>query len=188
MDTLVSTSSAASKSTPLRMLYLGRFVFAAVWAGLLFTSADRLGALNVTLLLVYPAVDMAAVLFDVRAAQANGGAVPALYTNAGISALAVVSLAFAAASGIPAVLRVWGAWAIVSGVLQLITGVVRRRGGGQWSMIISGTISTLAGTSFITQAGSDDVTLKNLAGYAFLGGAFFLVSALRLNRGTRQQA
>ncbi len=48
-------------------------------------------------------------------------------------------------------------------------------------MIISGAISVLAGTSLITQAGSGDPTLVNLAGYAFPGGAFFLVSALRLN-------
>lgn len=49
-------------------------------------------------------------------------------------------------------------------------------------MIASGAISTLAGASFFAQAGADDASLTNLAGYAFLGGVFFLVSALRLGR------
>jgi hypothetical protein len=51
-------------------------------------------------------------------------------------------------------------------------------------MILSGALSTLAGTSFILQAGGADATLRNLAGYAAIGGVFFLVSALRLGRGT----
>lgn len=49
-------------------------------------------------------------------------------------------------------------------------------------MIASGGLSTLAGASFIAQAGTADPSLRNLAGYAFLGGVFFLVSALRLKR------
>ncbi|WP_312878344.1 DUF308 domain-containing protein [Lentzea indica] len=74
----------------------------------------------------------------------------------------------------------WGAWAIVSGLAQLAAGVTRRSLGGQWPMIISGAISTVAGTSFILQATSEGATLSNLAGYAAIGGVFFLVSALRL--------
>ncbi|MEV4116382.1 hypothetical protein [Nonomuraea sp. NPDC049695] len=35
-------------------------------------------------------------------------------------------------------LRVWGAWAVVAGLVQLIVGVTRRKMGGQWPMIISG--------------------------------------------------
>jgi hypothetical protein len=49
-------------------------------------------------------------------------------------------------------------------------------------MIISGALSAVASASFFAQAGSDGPTLAHLAGYAFLGGVFFLVSALRLNR------
>src|ERR687893_593549 len=43
-------------------------------------------------------------------------------------------------------------------------------------------ISVLAGAGFIMAAGRDDPSLANLAGYAVLGGIFFLVSALRLGR------
>lgn len=49
-------------------------------------------------------------------------------------------------------------------------------------MIASGGLSTLAGGSFIVQAGQDGASLGALAGYAFLGGVFFLVSALRMGR------
>lgn len=189
MDTLASStpSTPLDAPTPLRKLYLARFTFAAVWAALLATTAHDLGALSVTLLLIYPLIDMAAAVTDLRTAHAEGRAAAALYANVSISALAAAGLALAATADIPAVLRVWGAWAIVSGILQLITGAVRRHLGGQWPMIISGTISTLAGASFIAQAGNEDATLKNLAGYAFLGGVFFLISALRLNRPARRR-
>ncbi|CAG6397732.1 hypothetical protein SCOCK_60065 [Actinacidiphila cocklensis] len=76
----------------------------------------------------------------------------------------------------------WGAWAITAGLVQLVVGVLRRGMGGQWPMIASGAISTLAGASFVAQAGKDDASLRTLAGYAFLGGVFFLLSALRLGR------
>ncbi|MFJ8145551.1 hypothetical protein ACIQ6R_10810 [Streptomyces sp. NPDC096048] len=181
MDTLVSTTPPSVPVT-LRKLYLLRFAFAAVWAGLLFSTADTLGPLSATLLVVYPLFDAAAAIVDLRSARASGGTAPALYVNIAISSLAVVALAVAATSGIPAVLRVWGAWAIASGLVQLVTGAVRRRLGGQWAMIISGAVSTLAGASFFAQAGGEGPTLGSLSGYAFLGGVFFLVSALRLNR------
>ncbi len=49
-------------------------------------------------------------------------------------------------------------------------------------MIASGAISTIAGISFFLQASVPDASLRNMAGYALLGGIFFLVSALRLGR------
>lgn len=51
-------------------------------------------------------------------------------------------------------------------------------------MIASGAISTVAGISFFLQASAPHAALGNLAGYALLGGIFFLVSALRLSRDT----
>ena len=54
-------------------------------------------------------------------------------------------------------------------------------------MIASGGISVLARASFIAQSrGAGSVT--TLAGYAVLGGIFFLVSALRLRRGAGRAA
>ncbi|MFD0423731.1 hypothetical protein [Streptomyces parvus] len=181
MDTLVGTRTPpTSVPAALRQLYLLRFAFAAVWAGLLFATADTLGALTATLLVIYPLFDVACAVVDLRSARTNGHPVRALYVNIVLSALTGIGLAVAAASGIPAVLRVWGAWAITAGIVQLVVGVARRRLGGQGAMIASGGISTLAGASFIAQAGKDGASLTSLAGYAFLGGVFFLVSALRL--------
>ncbi|WP_030861757.1 hypothetical protein [Streptomyces sp. NRRL S-37] len=181
MDTLVGTAPTGVPAA-LRRLYFLRFAFAAVWAALLFTTAGTLGALGTVLLLVYPLFDAAAAVVDARSAKANGGTARLLYVNIALSSLTAVGLAVAATSGIPAVLRVWGIWAVTSGLVQLIVGAGRRKLGGQWPMIISGAISTAAGASFFAAAGRDDATLANLAGYAFLGGVFFLVSALRLNR------
>lgn len=183
MDTSVAAPApTASASAALRQLYFLRFAFAAVWAALLFTSADTLSTLSATLLVVYPLFDVACAVVDVRSARANNGPVRGLYVNIALSTLTAAGLVAAATSGIPAVLRVWGAWAVTAGLVQLIVGVLRRGMGGQWPMIASGAISTLAGASFVAQAGKDDASLSTLAGYAFLGGVFFLVSALRLGR------
>ncbi|MEU9590688.1 hypothetical protein AB0D84_13310 [Streptomyces sp. NPDC048193] len=184
MDTVVSHSAPAAPAqlpAALRRLYLLRSAFAALWAGLLFATADRLGPLSGTLLVLYPLFDAACAVVDLRSARGADGAVRRLSVNIALSVLAGIALAVALASGIPAVLRVWGVWAVTAGITQLAVGLARRRSGGQWPMILSGGISTLAGASFILQAGKDDgATLTNLAGYAFLGGAFFLASALRL--------
>ncbi|MET7874275.1 hypothetical protein [Streptomyces cyaneofuscatus] len=181
MDTLVGTA-LTSVPTALRKLYFLRFGFAAVWAALLFATADTLGALTVTLLVIYPLFDVACAVIDLRSARANARPARGLYVNIALSTLTGIGLAVAATSGVPAVLRVWGAWAITAGVVQLLVGAARRHLGGQWAMIASGAISTLAGASFFAQAGTDGASLTNLAGYAFIGGVFFLVSALRLGR------
>ncbi|MEV5909927.1 hypothetical protein [Streptomyces chartreusis] len=185
MDTLVDTSPGTGVTAALRKLYFLRFAFAAVWAGLLFATADSLTPLSGALLVIYPLFDVACAVVDVRSAKAGDGPVRHLYLNIALSALTGVGLAVAATSGIPAVLRVWGVWAVTAGVVQLLVGAARRRLGGQWAMIASGGISTLAGASFFAQAGKDDASLGSLAGYAFLGGIFFLVSALRLGRAAK---
>jgi hypothetical protein len=41
------------------------------------------------------------------------------------------------------------------------------------------------GTSFFLQASTEGATLSTVAGYATLGGIFFLVSALRLGRAAK---
>ncbi|WP_335979163.1 MULTISPECIES: hypothetical protein [Streptomycetaceae] len=180
MTTVVDDSPAAVSFAPaLRRLYFTRFAFALVWAALMFVDKSHIGPLGVVLLIVYPLFDVAAAVVDFRS---SGGSkqVRGLQANMAISLLATAGLAAACASGVPAVLRVWGAWAIVSGAVQLIVGIGRRAMGGQWPMILSGGISVLAGASFVMGASASDPKLSNIAGYAVLGGVFFLVSALRL--------
>jgi uncharacterized membrane protein HdeD (DUF308 family) len=169
----------------LRRLYFARFGFALIWAVVLFATASSIGPVSATLLGIYPLFDMGAAIVDVRSARASRSAV-GLAVNIAISALAAVGLVFAIAADIPAVLRVWGVWAVVAGLVQLLVARRRRALAGQWAMIASGAISTLAGISFFAQAAAAHPSLRNLAGYALLGGVFFLVAALRLGQNAGQ--
>ncbi|MFG3094558.1 hypothetical protein [Streptomyces sp. NPDC048202] len=183
-STITAPAPLQGDTAALRRLYFVRFAFAAAWSVLLFATARTLSPLSATLLVSYPLFDVACAVVDIRSAKANRGPVRGLYANIALSTLASAGLVAAAASGIPAVLRVWGAWAVTAGLVQLVIGVLRRGRGmaGQWPMILSGAISALAGASFTAQAAMADASLSALAGYAFLGGVFFLVSALRLMR------
>lgn len=176
-----TVTDAASTTKSLRDLYYVRFGFAIVWAALIMLTASKLTPLSVALLVIYPLFDVAAAVIDFRS---SGSARPRrpLYVNMALSLLTAIGLAIAVTSGIPAVLRVWGAWAITAGIVQLIVAVQRYRLGGQWAMILSGGISVLAGSSFIVMAGGSSPSLSSIGGYAALGGIFFLISAIRLHR------
>jgi uncharacterized membrane protein HdeD (DUF308 family) len=179
--TAAAVSGSTGNASVLRNLYFVRFGFAIVWAGLMFAVGSSIGPLSVALIVLYPLFDVAAAVVDARSSRASRSA-RGLYVNIAISSLTAIGLVFAVMSGIPAVLQVWGVWAVVAGIVQLVVALTRRALGGQWAMIASGGISVLAGTSFILQAAADGQTLGGVAGYAVLGGIFFLVSALRLGR------
>ncbi|WP_245665072.1 hypothetical protein [Nocardia sienata] len=172
--------TAVGSTAGLRNLYYARFGFAVVWAGLMLAAAARLTPVSIALMVLYPLFDVAAAVIDIRTSGAARPKAP-LYLNMALSLLTAVGLAAAVTSGIPDVLRVWGAWAIAAGVVQSIVAILRYRLGGQWAMILSGGISTLAGASFIAGAGAPNPALTPLAGYATLGGVFFLISAIRLH-------
>lgn len=180
--TTVDLPAAGGFAPALRRLYFVRFAFAIVWAALLFTTTKSgLPPVGVALVILYPLFDVGSAIVDARSSRAAGPA-RGLYVNMAISLLATVGIAIGSASGIPAVLRVWGAWAIVAGLIQLVVAITRRRMGGQWPMILSGGISVLAGANFVLSAGAANPSLSTVAGYAVLGGIFFLVSAIRLGR------
>jgi len=180
-----TTAPVGATATPaLRRLHLVRAGFAVAWAVLLVVAVSTttaIGPATAALLVIYPLVDVGAAVVDARHSRGSRSA-PGLSLTIAISAIAAVGLAVAVSSGVPAVLQVWGAWAVVAGLVQLIVALRRRGLGGQWAMIASGAISALAGTWFFLQAGAADASLGALAGYALLGGVFFLVSALRLGR------
>ncbi|MHC3469438.1 hypothetical protein ACYF6T_12035 [Streptomyces sp. 7R007] len=185
--TTAPAPAAATVASALRRLYLVRFGFALIWAVLLFLTASSIGPLSGTLLVIYPLFDVGAAVVDACSSRASRSAL-GLYVNIGISVVAAVGLVFAVTSGIAGVLRVWGAWAVAAGLVQLVVALRRRDLGGQWAMIASGGISVLAGISFFRQAAASDSSLSSLAGYALLGGIFFLVSALRLGRSAGRSA
>jgi uncharacterized membrane protein HdeD (DUF308 family) len=177
MTTTVAAPGVSTTASALRRLYFVRFAFAIVWAIVTFPLAKHLNAGTSTLLVIYPLFDVAAAVVDARSSRNT-----LLYVNMAISLLAAIGLGIAAGSGIPAVLRVWGAWAVVAGLVQLIVAIPRRKLGGQWPMIISGGISVLAGGSFIAGASADHPALSNAVGYAIPGAIFFLIAAIRLGR------
>jgi uncharacterized membrane protein HdeD (DUF308 family) len=184
VSTIAAPSDTTGTASALRRLYFVRFAFAIVWAVVMLAIADDLNPLVDTLLVLYPLFDVGAAVVDARSSR-DTGSPRLLYVNIAVSSLTAIGLAVASASGIPAVLRVWGAWAVVAGLVQLIVAVPRRAMGGQWPMIISGGISVLAGASFIASAGADDPSLSSAVGYAVPGAIFFLISAIRLGRSSK---
>lgn len=174
------TGSPSPFSATLSRLYFTRFAFAVVWAALLFPSGKHTGAALTTLLVVYPLVDAAAVLWQLRAKDRTSGSKPAEWINVAVSVVVAIALGWASTSSIGAALAVWGAWAVASGIAQLVTAISRRSSGGQTPLIISGAISTLAGADFLAQAAKHPSSMTTIGGYAILGGVFFLISAIRL--------
>ena len=183
--------SARQTAGGLTPYYFLRAGVAAVWVVAAFTIGAANPAAAGVLLVLYPAWDALANAWDARA---NGGfrANGSQTLNVIISAIVAVAVAVAAALRIDMhlVLGLFGAWAILSGVLQLITGVRRwRTYGAQWAMILSGAQSALAGAFFITQAtGPMAPSITTIAPYAAFGAFYFLVSAIALTIKNRRRA
>ena len=79
-------------------------------------------------------------------------------------------------------LLVLGIWALLSGAIQFVTAIRRRRTvGPQWPMIISGGLSVLAGVAIASMCGSATSGLSTVAGYSAFGAFWFLVSAIALS-------
>lgn len=168
-------------ASALSRLYFVRFVFAAAWAGTMLAISSRLTPVVAVLLVLYPLFDVVAAVVDARASRQTGTPV-GLYANIALSALTAIGVAVAVTDGVPSVLRVWGVWAVVAGLVQLAVGISRRGLVGHWPMIASGLISVFAGVSFFLGASAADPSLKDIGVYALLGGLFFLASAVRLRR------
>jgi uncharacterized membrane protein HdeD (DUF308 family) len=155
-------------------IYTVRAGLALAWALALVLAGSELRGATTALLIAYPAIDVVASLVDARDMRTR-----VQWLNAAISAAAVAGVAVAAGhDDAQAVLWVFGAWALVSGAVQLGVALVRRRRlAGQLPMILSGGISTIAGVGFLSMASADDPKFTTLAGYATLGAIFYLVSA-----------
>src|SRR5690242_18697485 len=108
-------------AVPLRHLYLARFAFALVWAGLFAATSAPYGAAALVLAVLYPAFDLGAAVIDARTSQ--GRSTPALRVNMALSGAAAVALLVAGTDDVGDVLMVWGLWAITAGLVQLLVGV-----------------------------------------------------------------
>lgn len=164
----------------LRNFYYLRATVAFIWAALAVLLGSAPALIVGALLVLYPAWDAAANVIDGRL---SGG----LQTNPGQKFNALVSIATAVCMATTFALRgnagavlVFGVWALLAGLFQLLVGVGRRKLGGQAFMIISGTQSALAGIIFVKQSFGVAPGIAQLAPYAGFGCLYFLLSALWL--------
>jgi hypothetical protein len=176
-----ATLDPRARSSALQNYYFIRAGVAVVWVVAAFTVGAANPLVGGLLLVIYPAWDALANLIDARA---NGGlgANPVQATNTVVSLLAALAMAAGWAIGGNAMIAVFGIWAVLAGLLQLVVGVRRwKTFGAQWAMILSGAQSVLAGGFFTRMAlGPTPLSVADVAGYAGFGAFYFLVSALWL--------
>ncbi|WP_205698535.1 hypothetical protein [Conexibacter sp. SYSU D00693] len=179
MSATVAPHRLAAEAPSARRIAVVRAALAFAWAAALVlavgdavpTTASDLPTAAATLLSTYP-------LIDAVASALSPGRVA--HINAAVSLAAAVAVGLAAfGSDAGATLAAFGAWAAVSGALQLTVALHRRARGRQLPLVVSGALSTVAGLSFVAAAGEDDAHLAMLAGYMTFGAVLFLVWAAR---------
>ncbi len=163
----------------LKTYYFMRAGFSIAWVLAALSVAAHSSAAAI-LLVAYPVWDALANLVDAR--RSGGLAANRTQTVNLVVSLAVAAAIAAGLNDMHRVLAVFGSWAILSGLLQLATGVRRwKTSGAQWAMILSGAQSALAGGVFIFQAGAaTNPSVATIAGYAGFGAFYFLLSGLTL--------
>ena len=182
----VASEQAAETARSLRKLYFIRAGFSITWVILVALLAKKSTEIATILLIIYPAWDVIGTFFDIRANRGSTSKTPQ-YVNAIISSITTVAVGIALQKGVPEALMVFGAWAIGTGLIQLILGLRRRKHlGGQWPMIISGGQSMIGGTSFILLAHDPTKGITSLAGYAAFGAFYYLLATFRLAKTSKQ--
>ncbi|MEM9204004.1 MAG: DUF308 domain-containing protein [Actinomycetota bacterium] len=141
-------------------------------------AASVLPAAAAAIITAYPLIDAISSIVGARSA---GDTRRPLYANAAISFVASIAIGVAAfGSDAGATLLAFGTWAVVSGAIQFVLALRRRRAeGGQRLMLLSGGLSTLAGLSFVAASNQTDVNLGMLSFYMILGAVLFVASARR---------
>ncbi|HTK22588.1 MAG TPA: DUF308 domain-containing protein [Mucilaginibacter sp.] len=184
IESINTTNPAITVQTArsLRRLYFTRTAFSVIWVILVSIFVKTNSSIAEILFIIYPAWDVFATYLDIKANPPQVSKTPQ-YVNAVIGGLATIGVALALQKGVSVALIVFGAWAIVTGLVQLILGLRRRKEfGGQWPMIISGGQSMLAGSVFIAMANSPTMGINSLAGYSAFGAFYFLLAAIRLSK------
>ncbi|MEV5176527.1 hypothetical protein AB0L10_36825 [Streptomyces flaveolus] len=193
--TVTSTTSATATtmSSGLRSLHLIRVAFSLIWVALVFTtsaslvSADEPTVIAAVLLVVYPLWDAIATLVE-RRLTGVGSTNSVSTINMGLGLVATAGMFVAVFSTIGRTLLVFGVWALLSGAIQLVVAVRRRRTvGAQWPMAISGGQSVLAGATIAATSASATSSLSTVAGYSAFGAFWFLVSVIALSIRNRRE-
>ncbi|MFE5023549.1 DUF308 domain-containing protein [Streptomyces sp. NPDC056656] len=188
-----STTTTTTTSSGLRSLYLIRVAFSLIWVALVIAtsaslvSADKPTVIAAVLLVIYPLWDVIATLLERR--MAGTGSTDRLgTTNMALGLAATAGMITAVFSTVGTALLVFGIWALISGAIQLVVAIRRRRTvGAQWPMVISGGLSVLAGASFAAMSASATSSLSSVAGYSAFGALWFLVSVIALSVRSRRE-
>ena len=178
-DQWVNHPPVQSSSQWLRTYYFARAGVSGAWvAAAVGASAPLVAAI---LLVAYPAWDALANYLDARR---SGGLRSNLSQtlNLVVSLITAAGVAVALGRSMNAAIAVFGAWAVLSGLFQLLTALRRwKLYGAQWVMILSGAQSALAGLFFFKMAAAaTPPTILAVAPYAAFGAFYFLVSAIWL--------
>ena len=182
-------SDRATQEDWLKPYYFVRAGANILWMIAVLSIGQRSLAAAAVLLVFYPAWDALANVVDGMRSGGLGKNITQCI-NVVVSAAVAVGIAIALPD-MHRVLGVFGAWAILSGLMQLGTAVRRwKRNGAQWAMALSGAQSALAGGFFIYQSQLPAVpTIASLVGYAGFGAFYFLVSAIWLTvRASRRRS
>lgn len=176
-----ANSAVTRQEQWLKVYYFARTAFSAAWVAAALAVGRQSPPIAAILLLVYPAWDAAANYVD--ASRSGGlGQNRTQALNVVVSSVTTVAVVLALLTSMNWVVGVFGAWALLSGLLQLGTAVRRwKTYGAQWAMVLSGGQSAVAGGFFIAQALlPTPPSIANLAGYAAVGAVYFLISAVWL--------
>ncbi len=168
-----------------------RGVFAILLGLAAFVLPGVTLAVFVALFGAYAIVDgVLAIIAGVRAAERHERWwSPVLKGLAGIVA-GVLAFVWPALTTL-ALLYLIAAWAIVTGVLEIVAAIHLHRAHGEWLLVLNGILSVLFGLFVIVWPGAGVLTLLWMIGvYAIVFGVVLLVLAFRLRnlQGARQSA
>lgn len=174
-------TSDRSPNQWLRTYYFLRTGVSLAWIALAVFVGMHNPTIGAVLLVAYPTWDAFANYLDAHRSGGLGANPPQMF-NFVVSVIVALAIGLALTIGMAAAIKVFGAWAIFAGLLQLAAAVRRwKTSSGQWAMVLSGAQSALAGAFFFKQASSGiplDVT--TVAPYAAFGAVYFLISAIWL--------
>lgn len=168
----------------LRNLYFIRTAFQVAWAASVISTAVNRPLAAAVLFVLYPLWDVACTIYDLNTFSKSGSSRTSQIINAVLGAAAAVGIGLTVFQNPIYAVAIFGVWAFGAGVLQLVVGLIRRKqlGGGQWSMILSGAQSALAGVAFVVLGLNDKQHIKDVGGYAIFGAFYFLVGGILLTR------
>jgi uncharacterized membrane protein HdeD (DUF308 family) len=153
-------------------------ILAFVWPGITLASL-------VLLFGAYAFVNgILALIMAIRAPKGSPGVAGTLILGFLSIAVGVLTAFYPGITALSLVILI-GAWAIVTGVLEIAAGTkLRRFMSGSWVLVLSGALSILFGALLLVMPGAGALSLIWLIGaYAILFGILLLTAAIRLKKG-----